>query len=988
MNGRAKQRISYVLPLGSSEAGHRLGVNGLDVDGDRGLLYTAGRDGAILCWEIPWQAGSRLENDQTPKLKAQSQAHMHWINDITLVQSNSAVVSASSDLSVKIWRPEGFEAPNPVTIGLHNDYVKCLAKPLYNADWVASGGLDRKIRLLDLVGGKEKLQIDVGNGGENVKGSVYSLAAGDGLIASGGPDCMVRLWDPRSGTEVGKLAGHTDNVRSILLSHGGDLIMSAASDNTIKVWSASSRQCLSTLGIHSDSVWSLHSDHPELKVFYSSDRSGLVAKTDWRDAAEVEEGLSVAICQEPNGVSQVMSAGGSIWTATASSSINEWRDVNLQPKIQSPGDRRAAAGQLQPADRAVQTGVRRTEQVNGRSHFIPPESVLSMTGAASHSNIPAEKHHRESDHPTKRSRKPSLPVKEMDTHPIPMQQVPGHTIPGQDGLTQSRLLSDRRRALTVDTAGLIVLWDLIRCRAIRSFGKRPIDDVLAEIDCKNSVVNWCLIDVRSGNLACTLDEAYCFDGEVYADELEPPRGFTCREDQRINLGKWLLRSLFDSLIIVEQELDSSFRGLFRSDDSPPKLRPSAPPSIPIPLATPMSVFQGGLITPGLGITAATPSVTTSPSQTVRRSDERSRQGSNRVLESQTTPGINRSPGGFRDYFSSRSSVLEDSAATPSAHSEYDTARTLNENPEKAGAETEKEVSSKKGGFKFGEKIRLSLGSKKGGRSPVISSREPETDEQIAQRPMLPEPAYLRQEPIQPSFLGVVQVVRNTYRQQFKAEGIVPETSLLTPLPSEEVPLVRVPQNTILLIQEDRPEMGGTVDLYRGTVGSLVDDRESIESVAPFWLGEAILLAKHPAKDLVKLSFLLKPYQNLLPDITTGLDGRLNANRLLRTRKILGYADERLREDLYAESKKQDPPTAITPRPDEVLELYCQDKLVPVTTTLLALRTHWWKAAGDIQLCYKSTGRVTFAGERTLEQVAADEELAQKAQSNVQTPKAG
>lgn len=52
------------------------------------------------------------------------------------------------------------------------------------------------------------------------KCSVYALATDPmgRLIASGGPERVVRTWDPRTGKRVGKLVGHTDNIRAILMS--------------------------------------------------------------------------------------------------------------------------------------------------------------------------------------------------------------------------------------------------------------------------------------------------------------------------------------------------------------------------------------------------------------------------------------------------------------------------------------------------------------------------------------------------------------------------------------------------------------------------------------------------------------------------------------------------------------------------------------------------------------------------------------------------
>lgn len=52
------------------------------------------------------------------------------------------------------------------------------------------------------------------------KASIYAIAADPygHAIASGSPERVVRMWDPRSGKRTGKLVGHTDNIRAILIS--------------------------------------------------------------------------------------------------------------------------------------------------------------------------------------------------------------------------------------------------------------------------------------------------------------------------------------------------------------------------------------------------------------------------------------------------------------------------------------------------------------------------------------------------------------------------------------------------------------------------------------------------------------------------------------------------------------------------------------------------------------------------------------------------
>lgn len=47
-----------------------------------------------------------------------------------------------------------------------------------------------------------------------------------------------------------------------------------------------------------------------------------------------------------------------------------------------------------------------------------------------------------------------------------------------------------------------------------------------------SVANWCAVDTKTGKITVMLEENYCFDAEVYADELDLPKDIVFREDQR------------------------------------------------------------------------------------------------------------------------------------------------------------------------------------------------------------------------------------------------------------------------------------------------------------------------------------------------------------------------------------------------------------------------------------------------------------------------
>lgn len=412
----------------------------------------------------PREASSSLPHKRrTAQFRKQVQAHTHWVNDLVLVKNSLALVSASSDASVKLWRPHSSDATTAYTIGSHSDYIKCLTTPGPAASWVASGGLDHKICLWDLAGGGQTLEINVK--AENaVKGSVYALRARGSVIASGGPESVVRLWDANSGKGITKLVGHTDNVRDILMSDDGDTLLTASSDQTVKVWSMAAGRCMHTLTMHNDSVWCMYSNDPTLSVFYSADRSGLVAKTDVRRAKEIEEGLSVAVCQEHAGIARLLAAGDSVWTATSSSSINRWRDVNTELEVETPPTSPRHERTSSTWSRSVHAPSPPDSprfKVNGTlPPRIPHNAVLLVSNAAIH---PGRKLDRLNNASLTTIRKASEAIMDNDLSLIiPVRGHPEETIEGQNGLIKHVMLNDRKRVLTLDTAGEVVLWDLLK----------------------------------------------------------------------------------------------------------------------------------------------------------------------------------------------------------------------------------------------------------------------------------------------------------------------------------------------------------------------------------------------------------------------------------------------------------------------------------------------------------------------------------------------
>ncbi len=74
------------------------------------------------------------------------------------------------------------------------------------------------------------------------------------LIAGGGRDNAIKLWDAGTGRELFTLTGHRKSIRELAFSPDNKLLASASQDADIKLWSVATGQELKTLTAHSGGV--------------------------------------------------------------------------------------------------------------------------------------------------------------------------------------------------------------------------------------------------------------------------------------------------------------------------------------------------------------------------------------------------------------------------------------------------------------------------------------------------------------------------------------------------------------------------------------------------------------------------------------------------------------------------------------------------------------------------------------------------------------
>lgn len=319
----------------------------------------------------------------------------------------------------------------------------------------------------------------------------------------------------------------------------------------------------------------------------------------------------------------------------------------------------------------------------------------------------------------------------------------------------------------------------------------------------------------------------------------------------VNLGKWVLRYLFDSLI--QEELDRDYQhliSLVNSRRPSSLLMENAPPLIKLPASLleqhivssnddakfPLRAVNGNsqlAATPSLSIGMATPYIGTSnhashvqthlPTMTEEGTALEKRQSHQSQPRASTEMPA--------DYFSNNpQNLLDDHVKVPATPGEGP----LEAVPQ-SPVDVDKEEKTKEIGTLFGKKFRMNFPKKLGRSSaeakPLVIDEKPEGSDKSEGK---------EDKIVEDNFLGVVQKIRNEYEEQRQGNPTHIISTGMCPSSSNETPLLRPPPSTAVIIQEDRPDSGGVADLYRGTVGSLGQDADLIERYGPMWLGELLL----------------------------------------------------------------------------------------------------------------------------------------------------
>ncbi|KAF1749832.1 hypothetical protein GCK72_016377 [Caenorhabditis remanei] len=214
-------------------------------------LYTGGQDGNICCFNVPSSNGDPFDSYDPRVLSETLSGHTDAIWSVAYHSSNSRLVSASSDSTIRLWEPGNGEplirtigAPRTGVIPTSVDFVSTETSHLLAAYTHCYA------QIIDIDTGSTVMVFDFGEvAGSPTMNKIVSHPTMPHTII-GGEDRTIRYFDNTTGKITHESVAHVEGVSSLAIDPNGLYLLSGSHDGSIRMWNIEKKTCLQEISAH------------------------------------------------------------------------------------------------------------------------------------------------------------------------------------------------------------------------------------------------------------------------------------------------------------------------------------------------------------------------------------------------------------------------------------------------------------------------------------------------------------------------------------------------------------------------------------------------------------------------------------------------------------------------------------------------------------------------------------------------------------------
>ena len=218
----------------------------------------------------------RVYNYNTSEKITAFEAHPDYIRAIVVHPSQPFVLTASDDMTIKLWDWDKSWKCVQVFEG-HNHYVMGLAINPKDTNTFASACLDRTVKIWNLGSNTPNFTLEA-HETKGVNHVDYYPQSDKPYILTTSDDRTIKVWDYTTKGLIATLEGHTSNVSFACYHPELPVIISGSEDGTIKIWHANTYRLEQSLNYSLERAWCVSYQRGKQGVAMGFDDGAVVVK--------------------------------------------------------------------------------------------------------------------------------------------------------------------------------------------------------------------------------------------------------------------------------------------------------------------------------------------------------------------------------------------------------------------------------------------------------------------------------------------------------------------------------------------------------------------------------------------------------------------------------------------------------------------------------------------------------------------------------------